>query len=885
MPFPKLPDLPVSETLPALEGALRAGRDAILVSPPGSGKTTLLPLALLRDLPGLLPAGQRILLLEPRRMAARAAAWRMADLLGEDVGETVGYRMRLERRESPRTRILVLTEGLLARMVQSDPMLSDAAMVIFDEFHERSLHADFGLTLCRDIQREVRPEMRLLILSATLDTQVLLASLDPDGSGHWASVASEGRLFPVETQFLPPPPGERLWDATARAVRHALSSGAGGVLAFLPGEGEIRRTVQALGEARPPLPDSIRIHPLYAALSRSEQDAALAPSPPGTRKVVLATSIAESSLTIDGIDTVVDAGWMRVSRFSPVTGMERLETLRITRDRADQRRGRAGRLRPGLCLRLWDKAQDDHLLPAATPEILSADLVPLRLALADIGYASADTLPWVTPPPGTMLAQAETLLVSLGAIDERHRITEHGRRMAALSFHPRLAHALLEAAAADIDIHRPALLAALLAEGVAAEDDRGFRVADADSLVDAVEFPGGAIRIPAARRDRIREMAKDVSRTLKRGGKPSTVNCKPQTANCELQTANCKLQTANCELRTANAPPVSPWPLHPLASFVATAYPDRVARRRTGETGLRYLLSGGRGGTLRADDPLAREEWLAVADLDGGGADAAIRLAVPFGEDAARALLPHLITTRRVFGWDARRHAVAAIERETLGAIVLRERPLRDLDPDAVGRCLCEGVRAEGLDALGLSEGVQQLRARVALLRATFPDADWPDLSDTVLLDRLEDWLLPRLPGCRKLEDVRALDLFNAIQDGFLTPAQRRELPRLAPTHVVVPSGSRLALDYAQGTQPVLAVRIQEVFGMASSPRVADGRVPVLMHLLSPARRPVQVTSDLASFWANGYAEVRKDLRGRYPKHDWPEDPARAVPHRGVRPH
>ena len=828
---------------------MRAERDVLVVSPPGSGKTTLVPLALLRDLADRIPPGQKLLLLEPRRMAARAAAWRMADLLGETVGETVGYHVRLERRESSRTRILVLTEGLLARRIQSDPLLSDAAMVLFDEFHERSLHADFALALCRDIQREVRPELRLLILSATLDAESLARTLDGDP----AVVTSQGRMFPVETRFLPPPPGERIADSVGRAIRHALAEGAEGVLAFLPGEGEIRRAASFLAESQPPLPASIAVHPLYAALSKAEQDAALRPLAPGARKVVLATSIAESSLTIEGIDTVVDCGWMRVSRFSPATGMERLETLRITRDRADQRRGRAGRLRPGVCYRLWDKPQDDHLLPAAVPELLSADLVPLRLSLADIGYASADALRWVTPPPAPMLAQAEALLRDLGALDAKGRITSHGRRLAELSLHPRLAHALLAAADAGADLHRASLLASLLTEGVAADDDRGYRVADVGELLDAVEFPGGRIRIPSARRERILSLAKEYRRGVDRGA------ARPGAA--------------------ASAA----WSSSPLAAFIATAYPDRVARRRTGETGLRYLFAGGRGGSLRPDDPLSREEWLAVADLDGGGADAAIRLAAPLDEDSARALLPHMVATRRVFGWDARRHAVAAVEREMLGAIVLRERPLQNLDPDALARCLCEGVRAEGIESLRLSDGVRQLQARVALLARQLPDKAFPDLSDSVLLGTLEDWLLPWLAGCRKLEDVRALDLHNALQQHFLTHEQRQALPRLAPTHIEVPSGSRLALDYAQGAQPVLAVRIQEVFGMPASPRVADGRVPVLLHLLSPARRPVQVTSDLASFWANGYAEVRKDLRGRYPKHDWPEDPAHAVPHRGVR--
>ncbi len=817
-----LSELPVAAVLPDVCRKLADGSDTVLVAPPGSGKTTLTPLALL-DAPWL--SGRRILLLEPRRMASRAAAWRMADLLEEPVGGRVGFRVRLERRESPRTKILVLTEGLLTRRMLHDPDLSDTGLVIFDEFHERSLHADLALALCRDVQRGLRPDLRLLIMSATLDGDELARQL-----GGGAVLRAEGRQFPVETRFIPRPARESVPLQGVRASLSALSAQSGSVLTFLPGEREIRRAERLLAAAAD-LPPDTDVHSLYGALSKSAQDAALRPAPPGRRKLVLATSIAESSLTIDGIHAVVDSGWMRVSRFSPATGMERLETLRVTRDRADQRRGRAGRLGPGVCYRLWEEAADARLLDSALPEILTADLAATVLAVADWGASVPDALPWLTPPSEAGWGQAVDLLQSLAALDREGRITTHGRRMAQLPMHPRLAHMILRAAAEGA-AETACLIAATLSERLVPGGPPDRRSADLGQLLDAVRGRGGD-HIAPPRRERVRALAREWMRAI----------------------------GVRSDAHAAKA-----------GACLAWAYPDRVARRRGARGDCRYLLAGGRGGALRPDDPLANHEWLVVAEIDDTDANALIRLAAPLDSATVETRFAERITRYARLDWDRRRRAVQAVEREALGAIALRERPLSDVEPEALCRCLCKGIRLEGLERLGWTPPARRFRGRLDFMHRIFPEKNWPNVSDAALTAALEDWLAPHLQGMRTLEQAAGIDLRAALSD-WIGPQRRRDLDRLAPTHLSLPGGSRARLDYTAGEYPVLAVRIQEAFGLHDTPRIANGRVPVLMHLLSPARRPVQITNDLAGFWRTGYAQARKELRGRYPRHAWPETP------------
>lgn len=829
---PHLPDLPVAAALPRLRTALRDHRAAVLVAPPGSGKTTVVPLALL-DEPWL--AGKRILMLEPRRMAARAASWRMADLLGEASGATVGHHMRLERCFGRDTRIIVLTEGLLSRRIAADPELADVGLLVFDEFHERSVNADFGLALALDVQRNLRPDLRILVMSATLDAGPVARHL-----GGAPVVEAQGRMFPVETVFAPRPKAERIAERTAVVVRRALAEQPGSILAFLPGEGEIRAAAELLAASAAPGVDLV---PLYAALPKAEQDAALRPSPTGRRKVVLATSIAESSLTIDGIAAVVDSGAARVSRFSPATGMSRLETIAVPRDRADQRRGRAGRLGPGICYRIWSEAEDARLDAASLPEILTADLAPLALLAADWGSSAPDSLPWLTPPPATAWRQALDLLAGLQALDPQGRITPRGRRMARLGTHPRLAHAMIEAAACgDAESRRNAcLLAAILSEGPSA----GRLSSNIAHLLGEIETPRGAIA-PAVRQ-RIRELAASWAR----------------------------------ELDALAVAASSPRPLS-VGLLLAWAYPDRIGLgRKLADDAGRYLLSGGRGAKLPPGDPLAASDWICVAEIDDRDADATIRLAAPIAQAEVERHFSHLFHTAAAIAWNARAKRVEAAEREMFGEVQVRERPLKDPDDAAILACLCDGIRQEGIERLNWTDGARNLQARVRVVAAAMPEEGLPDVSDAALAATLEDWLGPSLHGMRSLAQAAEVDVQAALLARLGAAARR--LDTLAPTHLRVPSGSNIRIDYTEA-QPAAAVRIQEVFGMMRTPAVAGGRVRVLLKLLSPAQRPVQITADLESFWKNGYSEVRKDLRGRYPRHYWPEDPSQAEPTRRVRP-
>ncbi len=821
--------LPVDTILPALAASLAANRPVVLQAPPGSGKTTRVAPFLL-DAPWL--RGRKILMLEPRRLAARAAAGYMARQRGEAVGQTVGYHIRLDRQAGPQTRIEILTEGLLTQRLLNDPELADTALIIFDEFHERSLAADTGLALALDARNALRPDLRLLVMSATLQPGPIAAHL-----GGADVHTAETRAHPVETRLLSRTPSAPVPAVAADAVRRALCEESGSLLVFLPGEGEIRRTLERLRETA--LPPDVSLHPLYGALPREEQDAAVEPPPPGRRKVVLATSIAESSLTIEGVRVVIDTGWMRVPRFSPLYGMSRLETLRITRDRADQRRGRAGRLGPGVCYRLWDEATDQQLSPEALPEIFDADLAPVVLQSAEWGAAARDGLPWLTPPPDAAWRHATALLLELGALSARApggppAITPRGRAMVKLPVHPRLAHMVFEAAAAGC-AQRACLLAAALVE--AATDAATRHETDARRLLDRLGQPARDGFAP-----RVRELARRWGRDY---------------------------------------PPADRAPLSE-GLLLAWAFPDRIARRR--DAAGHYLLRSGRGAALDPADPLAREEWLVAAELQDDTTDAKIRLAAPLTREELDDAFGAEYESRALISWDKRTDSVQAVNRLCLGAIVIKEGGQAAPDPASLCAALLEGVRQKGLDQLPWSKSARALQARVCFLRRTLPDAPWPDLSDEALLAGLETWLGPYCDGVTRWSQVQALDLTTLLLNRLdACGCSRRALDELAPTHLTVPSGSHIQVRYDQDA-PYLAVRIQEVFGMTQTPRIAGGRVPVVMHLLSPAQRPVQVTRDLESFWAAGYAFVRKDLRGRYPKHYWPEDPREATPTHRVRP-
>ena len=810
--------LPVDEALPRLQAALEARNAAVLVAPPGAGKTTRVPLALL-DAPWL--GTGKIVMQEPRRLAARAAARRMAQSLGEPVGETVGYRVRLDTRVGPRTRIEVVTDGLFLRMLQDDPSLDGIGCVIFDELHERGLETDLSFALVREAQTALREDLRVIAMSATLDPGPVAERL-----GGAPVIDSAGRMFPVDTRYLDREPSGRLEGNVASVVRRALGEEGGSALVFLPGVGEIRRVEDALRDAGP----NVDIAPLYGDLSPAEQDRAIASSPAGRRKVVLATSIAETSLTIEGVRIVVDGGQMRVPRFSPRSGMTRLETVRVSQASADQRRGRAGRLEPGVCYRLWTEEAQRGLLPFTPPEILDADLAPLALELAAWG-TDGTTLPWLTPPPAAALATARALLHDLGAIDTGGTITPHGRAMVRLGQHPRLAHLVLKGR--ELGQGRvAALLAAILNERDFLRLPPGQRDVDLRHRVD-LALAGKAPRQIA-----------EVARRLTPRGDTGT----PDVAM--------------------------------TGELLALAYPDRIGRRRPGLAG-RYLLSGGRGVALPEGDALANEEFLVVADLDGSGQDARVFLAAPITPAGIEEAYADRIADEEVLRWNAQDGAVQARRQRRLGALVLDDKPLSRSDPEKLKAAMIEGVRQMGLTCLPWTDDLQAWRQRINFLR--LHDASWPDLSDDALLASLGDWLAPFLNDASRRSHLSRVDLGAALR--ALVPWEKqRDLDRLAPSHIEVPSGSRIPIDYANPAEPTLSVRLQEMFGLIDTPRIAGGKVPMTIHLLSPARRPVQVTRDLASFWKSGYRDVKAELKGRYPKHYWPDDPLVAEATARVKP-
>jgi ATP-dependent helicase HrpB len=831
----EMPPLPIDAVLPALLDALRNRTAAVLHAPPGAGKTTRVPLALL-DAEWL--DGRRIIMLEPRRIAARAAASYMARLMGEDVGGIVGYRVRLDARISARTRIEVVTEGVLTRMLQQDAALDGAGIVIFDEFHERSIHADTGLALSLQTQALLRPDLRLLVMSATLETAAVSAVL-----GNAPVVQSEGRTFPVETTYLPRRIDGHIEPAVASVAARAHDDHDGDILVFLPGTAEIRRTAEHL--AGRGLPAATRITPLYGDLPAAEQDRAIAPSPPGTRKIVLATSIAETSLTIEGVRIVVDSGLMRVPRFSARTGMTRLATVAVSRASADQRRGRAGRLGPGHCFRMWTEGDHAALLAHRPPEILEADLAPLALDLAQWGVSDPAELRWIDAPPDAAFRQARELLRELDALDAHGRITAHGRALADLALHPRLAHMLLRARTLDAE-SLACDIAALLSE-------RDVLRAQAGSI-----DPDLRLRLPLLHGD----PAPPRGQTVDRGA-------------LQRVRAEARHWRERLRVRTRHDPADD----DSAGLLIALAYPDRVAQQR-GARG-RFLLRNGTGATMAADCALADAPMVAAAELGGSGRETRMFLAAPVAQADIERHFADQIEERVTLEFDDAATAVRATFTRALGALTLAQRPARDVGAAEMTAALVRAIRERGLDVLPWSPAAVKLRERLAFLH--HHDDAWPAVDDAALLDTLDNWLVPFLGDVHRSDALRRADLVEALLS-HVGWQRRADIDRLAPTHVNVPSGSAIALDYSDPAAPVLAVRLQEMFGAHDTPRIMDGRVPLTLHLLSPARRPVQVTRDLASFWRTGYFDVRKDLRGRYPKHYWPDDPLAAQPTRRTRP-
>lgn len=831
---PDVAGLPVLASLGALRSALAGGGDAVLQAPPGAGKSTVVPLALL-DAPW---AGERrILMLEPRRIAARSVAHRMAELLGEAVGGTVGYRIRLETRVSAETRIEVVTEGVLTRMLQADPGLADVALVIFDEFHERSLDADLALALTlagRELFREDDP-LRLLVMSATLDVEGVAALL-----GDAPVIASEGRQYPVEIRYgAAIRPRERIDERVVPAVLEALRAHPdSSLLVFLPGQGEIRRVASALEDRGL----GAELRPLYGALDLAAQRLAIAPAT--GRKIVLATNIAETSLTIEGVDVVIDAGFARQSSFDPRTGMSRLELRRIARDAADQRAGRAGRLRPGVCYRLWSAQQQEQLAPRTEPGILAADLAGLALQLLAWGLGDPAELAWLDPPPRGAWQQALDLLETLGGIrrdTETPVLTPDGEAMAGLGTHPRIARLLIEGARCGVP-ERASRIAALLEE----RDPFGREDADLEHRLAVLDGSVDALRSARGWRKRVLEVARQYNDRLRRMG------LEPQVAR-----------------------------IVPVGQLVACAYPDRVARRRRSGG---YQLAGGRSAGLHGVQPLGKSDWLAVAEVGGtaGRQGDVIGLAAPLDPSLFEGALAHLVSERTLTEWEKGGDRFVAERQRRIGALVLARSRIDPLPEGLRERALLDAVAERGLGLLDWNARARSLRDRILLLRAAFPDGDWPDLSDGALVAGRESWLRPWLAGVRRLGDLKKIDLAGCFL-ALLDWPQREALDRLAPTRIEVPSGSRIAVNYADaspGQLPVLAVKLQEMFGCTATPTIAGGRVALTLHLLSPAGRPLQVTRDLETFWRDVYPQVRKEMRGRYPKHPWPEDPWAAVPTR-----
>ena len=831
-PFGK--NFPVSSVVDELKKVFENELCAVLQAPPGAGKTTIVPLAMLNE-PWM--AHCKILVLAPRRLAARAAATRMADLLGEDVGRTVGYRVRMDTRISSQTRIEVITEGVLTRMLQSNSALGNVGLVIFDEFHERNLYADLGLAFCLDIQGVLNASLRLLVMSATIDGAKVANLLS-----HAPVVACSGRSFPVETRYVGSHlPGQSL-HVVLQVVLEAAREETGSILVFLPGAAEIRRLHRHLEQAS--LSPEWRVVPLFGNLTAGDQRRAIMPAEPGTRKMVLATSIAETSVTIEGIRIVVDSGLQRVPRFDIRSGLTRLITEPVCRASADQRRGRAGRMEAGVCLRVWSRHANALLAAERRPEICDADLAGLALELAIWGVEDPEQLRWLDPPSKPSLSSARSLLQDLDALDHQKKITPHGRRMADLPVHPRLAHMLVAATECG--------------QGAAACDLAAlFIERDLGRYKTFVRDPDLQLRYDMVRADRSHESSFSKKAEVDR----NAVRRVRRTA----ATLRNRLNIKRDDRATPN-----------LGRLLAWAYPDRIAQRRSERLG-HFLLSSGRGAYLDASTALASHDYIVAAKLDGNRRHARIFLATAYDRNALCDQYASKMRKQHSVVWDSVRQAVVAHRVLKFGALTVKSEPIRSPDPELIRPVMLDGIRQHGMGSLPWSKHLRRWQQRVVYIgRSEYGPPSWPDMTDAGLMADLDQWLGPYLNGVTRLKALAGTDLKAALK-GMLSFEQHRELDRLAPTHLAVPSGSRIGIDYS-GNQPVLAVRLQEMFGLLQTPAVADGRQPLLLHLLSPAGRPVQITQDLAGFWRTGYMAVKKELKGRYPKHHWPDDPLLAKP-------
>jgi ATP-dependent helicase HrpB len=811
--------LPIEDSVAELIAALDRTHNVVLSAEPGAGKTTYVPLVLLQR-PWL--TGKRMIMLEPRRLAARRAAEYMSRQIRQDVGDTIGYRMRGETRVSRRTRIEIVTEAVLTRQLQNEPDLPGIGLLIFDEFHERSIHADLGLALALDVQQHIRPDLRILVMSATLDG-ISLQSLLSDAP----IVTSIGRQFPVVTRYLGSSGARSAEAVVADATRLALDSSKGDLLVFLPGRREIRRVETLLFERR--LPQDVVVHTLFGGASPDQQRAALSPAPSGFRKIILSTSVAETSLTIDGVRVVVDSGLARVPRFDPRRGMTGLDTVPVSQATADQRRGRAGRQAPGFCFRTWTENEHGQLQRFPTPEILATDLAPLAVDLARWGSMDGKNLRFLNPPPEAHLRQAQRLLRTLGAIDDSGRLTPHGRAIADLPLHPRLAHMVVRG------------------------NERGFGelACDLAALLEETEMQ-------AIRRDSGIDLAQRLHAMKSHDGAYDRVLYQAR----RLRDITGVLKNASTE--------------EPLGVLLGLAYPERLARRRDGET-RRYLMANGTGATLPEGSLLAREQFLAIGEVDGVGSEVRVYLASPITKNEITEYFADQLTIQDETSWDAEQESVLARRVTRLGAIPVASSNTAS-SSETVTRILVDAIRALGLSALPWSKDAETLCSRSEWIRSRGLEGEqWPNLSASHLLDTLADWLSPHLIGKWRRSQLQDLHL-SAILRGLFQNHQLQQLDRLAPSHVNLPSGSRVAIDYTGGSTPVLAVRLQEMFGQGETPRIGGGRIPLLLHLLSPAHRPLAVTQDLASFWQKTYPEIRTSMRARYPRHAWPDDPLNAAP-------